>query len=87
MNCFAPRWLSCLHLNIDVHIPHHVTTTVPSYHLRAANEALAASAYAARMTERRLTLPYLRRQVRECQLWRPGTDDYGRFRPRQDEHA
>lgn len=80
VNCFAPRWLSFLHLNIDVHIPHHVTTTVPSYHLRAANGALKASPFAPRMTERRLTVSYLRRQVRQCQLWRPETDDYGRFR-------
>lgn len=79
VNCFVPRWLSFLHLNIDVHIPHHVSTTVPSYHLRAANEALRASEFAPRMIERRLTVPYLRRQVGQCQLWRPETDAYGRF--------
>lgn len=79
VNCLAPRWLSFLHLNIDVHIPHHVTTSVPSYHLRAANEALRASEFGARMTERPLTLAYLLRTVRECQLWRSDRDDYVRF--------
>ncbi len=79
VNCLAPRWLSFLHLNIDVHIPHHVTTSVPSYHLRAANEAIRASEFGARMTERRLTLAYLRRTVRDCQLWRSDNDNYVRF--------
>lgn len=79
VNCLAPRWLSFLHLNIDVHIPHHVTTSVPSYHLRAANEALRASEFGERMTERPLTLAYLRRTVRTCQLWRGERDGYARF--------
>ncbi len=79
VNCLAPRWLSFLHLNIDVHIPHHVTTTVPSYHLRAANEAIRASEFGSRMTERRLTISYLRQTVRTCQLWRSDHDDYVRF--------
>lgn len=79
VNCLAPRWLSFLHLNIDVHIPHHVTTSVPSYHLRAANEAIRASEFGARMTERRLTVSYLRQTVRNCQLWRSDRNDYVRF--------
>ena len=79
VNCLAPRWLSFLHLNIDVHIPHHVTTSVPSYHLRAANEAIQASEFGDRMTERRMTLRYLRRTVRDCQLWRVDEDSYARF--------
>lgn len=79
VNCLAPRWLSFLHLNIDVHIPHHVTTSVPSYHLRAANEAIRASVFGERMTERRLTVSYLRRTVRSCQLWRTGVGGYRRF--------
>ena len=79
VNCLAPRWLSFLHLNIDVHIPHHVTTSVPSYHLRAANEAIRASEFGPRMTERPLTLAYLRRTVRGCQLWRSDGDQYARF--------
>lgn len=79
VNCLAPRWLSFLHLNIDVHIPHHVTTSVPSYHLRAANEAIRSSEFGARMTERPLTVAYLRRTVRDCQLWRSDRHDYVRF--------
>ena len=79
VNCLAPRWLSFLHLNIDVHIPHHVTTSVPSYHLRAANDAIRNSEFGARMTERPLTVSYLRRTVRSCQLWRNDHDSYARF--------
>lgn len=79
VNCLAPRWLSFLHLNIDVHIPHHVTTSVPSYHLRAANQAIRASEFGWRMTERPLTIEYLRRTVRTCQLWRGDGVNYERF--------
>lgn len=79
VNCLAPRWLSFLHLNIDVHIPHHVTTSVPSYHLRAANKAIQASEFGARMTERRLSVAYLRQTVRTCQLWRSDQVEYVRF--------
>ncbi len=79
VNCLAPRWLSFLHLNIDVHIPHHVSTSVPSYHLRAANAAIRASEFGVRMTERPMTLGYLRRTVRACQLWRNADDEYARF--------
>lgn len=82
VNCLAPRWLSFLHLNIDVHIPHHVTTSVPSYHLRAANEAIRNSEFGPRMTERRLTFAYLCRTVRACQLWRDDEDAYVRFADR-----
>lgn len=79
INVLSPRWLSYLHLAIDVHIPHHVSTRIPSYHLREANAALAAGTWGHHMRERSLTLGYLRRQVRSCHLWSHEDDTYRRF--------
>ena len=79
VNVHSPRWLSYLHLAIDVHIPHHVSTRIPSYHLRAANDALAAGTWGDVMRERPLTLSYLRQQVRSCHLWADEGDRYRRF--------
>lgn len=80
INVFAPRWLSYLHLNIDVHIPHHVSTNIPSYHLRAANDALRGGTWGSYMRERALSVRYLRQQVRNCHLWCSDRDAYRRFR-------
>ena len=79
VNVLSPRWLSYLHLAIDVHIPHHVSTRIPSYHLRAANDALASGSWGHHMRQRPLTLAYLRHQVRSCHLWADEGDHYRRF--------
>lgn len=80
VNVLAPRWLSYLHLAIDVHIPHHVSTRIPSYHLRDANDALLAGSWGHVMRERPLRLGYLRDQVRACHLWSAEQRGYRRFR-------
>ncbi len=79
VNVLAPRWLSYLHLAIDVHIPHHVSTRIPSYHLREANAALAAGSWGHVMREHPLRIGYLRRQVRDCKLWCDEQERYRRF--------
>jgi acyl-lipid omega-6 desaturase (Delta-12 desaturase) len=38
-----PRWLEWLVLNINVHIPHHVSVSIPWYHLKAAARSLKAA--------------------------------------------
>ena len=35
-----PRWLEFLVLNINIHIPHHVSVRIPWYHLKPAAKAL-----------------------------------------------
>ncbi len=79
LNVLAPRWLSYLHLQIDVHVPHHVSTRIPSYHLRAANAALAEGTWGHHVRERRMTLRYVRDQVRACHLWSDERTGYQRF--------
>jgi len=76
INVLFPRAISFMHFNIDVHIPHHVMMTIPSYHLRQANAALKASEYGPAMRELPFTLGYYAKQVRECQLWDRKTKTY-----------
>ncbi len=79
VNVFTPRWISFLHFNIDVHIPHHVTTRIPSYRLRAANEALRDGTWGSIMREHPLTIRYMINQVKACHLWDAERDGFVRF--------
>jgi omega-6 fatty acid desaturase (delta-12 desaturase) len=40
VHCDFPRWVEFLCHDISVHVPHHVSTKVPWYNLRKANESL-----------------------------------------------
>jgi len=40
VHCEYPAWIDRLTHDISVHIPHHVSTAIPSYNLRSAHEAL-----------------------------------------------
>jgi omega-6 fatty acid desaturase (delta-12 desaturase) len=79
LNVLFPRWISFLHLNIDVHIPHHLSPNIPCYRLREANAALRESPYAPIMNERRFSLAYYYRQWRDCNLWDTTTGGFASF--------
>lgn len=40
VHCDYPRWIEILCHDINVHIPHHVSSKIPSYNLRAAHQSL-----------------------------------------------
>ncbi|KAJ0523696.1 putative fatty acid desaturase domain-containing protein [Helianthus annuus] len=40
VHCDYPRWIEILCHDINVHIPHHVSSKIPSYNLRAAHKSL-----------------------------------------------
>lgn len=42
VHCEYPAWIEYLTHSINVHVPHHVSTGIPSYNLRKAHEALKA---------------------------------------------
>ena len=69
VNCRLPEWISRLHFRIDIHVPHHVSTAIPSYRLIEANAALLRSAFGPQVRELPLTLGYVHRQSQRCQLW------------------
>jgi omega-6 fatty acid desaturase (delta-12 desaturase) len=68
-NSLSPRFLSFLHMNIDIHTPHHLSTAIPCYHLRPAYEDLKKSIYREDMKEGKLDLGYYLQQIRNCHLW------------------
>jgi omega-6 fatty acid desaturase (delta-12 desaturase) len=43
VDCTYPRWVEFLCHDISVHVPHHVSTKIPWYNLRKANESLHAN--------------------------------------------
>jgi omega-6 fatty acid desaturase (delta-12 desaturase) len=43
VDCEYPRWVEWLCHDISVHVPHHVSSKIPWYNLRAANESLKAN--------------------------------------------
>lgn len=79
VNCLWPRWISLLHFNIDVHIPHHVAPNIPCYRLREANAALQASPYGDLLRQFPLTLRYLYTQWKRCHLWNETNKRYTDF--------
>jgi len=43
VHCDYPRWVEFLCHDINVHVPHHVSSKVPWYNLRAATDSLRAN--------------------------------------------
>ncbi|KAK4781312.1 hypothetical protein SAY87_017418 [Trapa incisa] len=40
VHCDYPKWIEILCHDINVHIPHHISSRIPSYNLRAAHKSL-----------------------------------------------
>lgn len=80
INVYMPRWISFLHFNIDIHVPHHVLQTIPSYYLRSANEAIQNSEYGKELREKKFSVQYYWETIKECQLWDPSKEQYLSFK-------
>ncbi|MEO0855090.1 MAG: fatty acid desaturase, partial [Cyanobacteria bacterium J06648_11] len=77
VHCDYPAWIEWLCHDINVHIPHHVSTGVPSYHLRAADRALQEK-FGDRMIRTKFdwNLMY---DVLNCHLWAEQRKPYQTF--------
>ena len=40
IHCNYPRWVEFLCHDINVHVPHHISTAIPSYNLRMAYRSI-----------------------------------------------
>lgn len=76
VHCRYPFWVEFLCHDINVHIPHHVSTAIPSYNLRAAHEALKSN-WSPYMHERKFTWQMMQKIVQDCHLY----DETGYYRP------
>ncbi len=78
VHCDYPRWVEILCHDINVHIPHHVSTGIPSYNLRMAHQSLKEN-WGDYLCELRFSWPLMNEITTQCHLYHPETN-YQSFR-------
>jgi len=68
VHCEYPIWIEFLTHGINVHIPHHVSTGIPSYNLRIAHQALKKH-WNKYMIECRFNWSLLKSIITQCHLY------------------
>lgn len=68
VHCDYPRWVEVLCHDISVHVPHHISTAIPSYRLRMAHDSLKAN-WGEYVRECRFDWPLMKEIVEECHLY------------------
>lgn len=68
VHCEYPAWVEFLCHHINVHIPHHISTAIPSYNLRSAHNSLRQN-WGEYLTESRFSWSLMREIVSECHLY------------------
>jgi len=68
VHCEFPAWIEFLCHHINVHVPHHVSTSIPSYNLRRAHEALTGR-WAPYMTSIKFSWALLRDITTKCHIY------------------
>lgn len=74
VHCTYPRWVERLCHDINVHVPHHCSTAIPSYRLREAYAAIRAR-WAPYLHESRFSFGLMAELMERCYL-RDGTGHY-----------
>lgn len=70
VHCDYPRWVELLCHDISVHIPHHISTAIPSYNLRLAHSSLQQN-WEGDLHEYRFSWSLLKRITDQCHLYKP----------------
>jgi omega-6 fatty acid desaturase (delta-12 desaturase) len=68
VHCTYPRWVEWLCHDINVHVPHHLSTAIPSYNLRRAHQSLREN-WSPYLVERQFSLTLMRQIVEHCHLY------------------
>jgi len=68
VHCEYPAWIEFLCHHINVHVPHHVSTSIPAYNLRRAHTALLAK-WGRHMTCIEFSWALLRDVTMTCHLY------------------
>lgn len=72
VHCDYPKWIEVLCHDINVHVPHHISTGIPSYNLRMAHRSLKnAWGDRVRIREEKFTWKFMRDIVDFCHLYHP----------------
>ncbi len=67
IDCSYPKWVELVAYNIGIHIPHHLTTAIPYYHLPKAQQAIHAH-WPEYTHQARFSWNYLQKIVSTCHL-------------------
>jgi omega-6 fatty acid desaturase (delta-12 desaturase) len=70
VHCEYPGWVEFLCHHINVHIPHHLSTAIPSYNLRLAHESLQKT-WGSQLQEHRFSWKLMRQIAELCHLYHP----------------
>ncbi len=70
VHCVYPRWVEILCHDINVHVPHHVSTGIPSYNLRKAHANLKAN-WGEHIVERKFNWALMKSIASGCNLYHP----------------
>ncbi|MCL1466297.1 fatty acid desaturase [Argonema galeatum] len=70
VHCDYPRWVEFLCHDINVHVPHHISTAIPSYNLRMAHRSLKEN-WGSYVRECRFSLSLMKEIVDKCHLYHP----------------
>ena len=72
VHCDYPRWIEFLCHDINVHIPHHLSTAIPSYNLRLAHRALKEK-WGDELYECRFSWSLMKQITDQCHLYNADT--------------
>ncbi|MGB8698723.1 MAG: fatty acid desaturase [Thermosynechococcaceae cyanobacterium] len=68
VHCDYPHWVEVLCHDINVHIPHHISTAIPSYRLRLAHQSLKAN-WGGYLQECRFSWALMKTIVQTCHIY------------------
>ena len=71
VHCDYPRWVEVLCHDINVHIPHHISTAIPSYNLRLAHHSLQQTWGGYLHDQSRFSWALIKQITDECHLYDP----------------
>lgn len=70
VHCDYPKWIEVLCHDINVHVPHHISTGIPSYNLRMAHQSLKET-FGSVVIERKFSWKFMKEIVDYCHLYHP----------------
>uniref|UniRef100_B8HXM7 Fatty acid desaturase n=1 Tax=Cyanothece sp. (strain PCC 7425 / ATCC 29141) TaxID=395961 RepID=B8HXM7_CYAP4 len=68
VHCEYPHWVEFLCHHINVHVPHHISTAIPSYNLRRAHQSLREH-WGDYLVERQFSWALMQEIVGQCHLY------------------
>ncbi len=70
VHCDYPKWVEFLCHDINVHVPHHISTAIPSYNLRAAHQIIKEN-WGEYVKESKFNWELMKEITEECHLYDP----------------